>query len=439
MKVYFDTLGCPKNFTDSDIAMGLLEQRGHVIVDSPESADVIVVNTCGFIGDAKKESIDEIFSMAEYKEQGKKLIATGCLVQRYSEELFQEMPEVDGFLGVNNYQDLPDLLESLKKQDRFLKSDPCMMAQMKDDARRIPENPYSAYLKISEGCNNVCAYCVIPQIRGRYRSRPEEEILVEAKRLADVGCKELILIAQDVTCYGMDLKDGSNLAGLLRKLCRIDGIEWIRLMYCYEDRITDELIRTIAEEEKICNYIDIPLQHCSDSVLRGMRRRSTGQSIRNTLQKLRSAIPDIHIRTTLIVGFPGETEEDYEQLVDFVEEQSFARLGVFTYSREEGTEAGEREEQIPEEIKEERQEGIMLRQIDISLAQNQAKIGQVMEVIIDGFDPDGSCIGRTRYDAPQIDNAVVFIPAAPHKIGDITHVEIQDAFDYDLEGREVLI
>ncbi len=437
MKVFFDTLGCPKNFTDSDIAMGLLEKRGHRIVHSPEDADAIVVNTCGFIGDAKKESIDEIFSMAQYRESGKKLIVTGCLVQRYAQELFEEMPEVDGFLGVNNYNDLPDLLEENAEDGRFLKCDPCMLVPMEDSARRIPDQPHTAYLKVSEGCNNVCAYCIIPKIRGKYRSRPEDEIVAEAERLAESGCRELVLIAQDVTCYGIDLYGKLMLAHLLRRLCKIEKIRWIRLMYCYEDRITDELIQTMAEEEKICHYIDIPLQHISDLVLRSMNRRSTSESIRHTLGKLRAAIPDIHIRTTLIVGFPGETEDDYEELCEFVEEQKFERLGVFAYSREEGTAAAEMENQIPDEVKQERLDGIMMQQLSISLEKNRSKLGSVQEVLIDDIEEDGACLGRTRYDAPEIDNAVVFVPSQEHEPGDITTVEITEAYDYDLEGREV--
>ena len=377
MKVYFETLGCPKNVYDTQTAQGILEDNHFEIVRSPEAAEVIVVNTCGFINDAKKESIDRIFEMAAYKEEGKKLVVSGCLSQRYGDELFEE------------------------------------------------------------GCNNVCAYCVIPQIRGGYRSKREEDILKEAEELSAAGCRELILIAQDVTYYGMDLYGELRLPQLLRKLCRISGIRWIRLMYCYEDRITDELIKTIAEEEKICNYLDIPLQHASDRVLRAMNRRSTSASIHQTLEKLREAVPDIHIRTTLIVGFPGETEDDYEQLCHLVETEQFARLGVFTYSQEENTPAGEMEGQIDEEIKEQRLDGIMRRQMEISLNQNQEKIGKVFQVMVDEIDQDGSFIGRTRYDAPEIDNAVIFTSDKKHEPGDLAEVLIEDAFDYDIVGREI--
>ncbi len=439
MKIFFDTLGCPKNFNDSEMAMGLLENHGHAIADSPEEADVIVVNTCGFINDAKKESIDEIFNMARFKEDGKRLIVSGCLSQRYADELFDEMPEVDGFIGVNDYERLPELIDSLEssRNDRFKVIDPCNLEALEIKARKLPENPYSATLKIAEGCDNVCAYCVIPQIRGPYRSRTMESIIEEAEGLAAAGCKELILIAQDVTYYGMDIYGELKLPELLRGLCRIEGIRWIRLMYCYEDRITDELIKTMAEEEKICNYLDIPIQHASDSVLEAMNRRSSGDSIDGTLKRLKEAMDDIHIRTTLIVGFPGETEEDYDTLLDFVERERFARLGVFAYSKEEGTPAAEMEDQVDEDVKQERLDGVMVRQMEISLELNKEKIGRTMEVMVDERDDDGSYIGRTRYDAPEIDNSVIFVPKREHEPGDIVNVEILEAFDYDLEGREV--
>ena len=435
MNVYFETLGCPKNIYDTQIAQGILEKARYAVVDSPEAADTIIVNTCGFINDAKKESIDRIFEMAAYKEEGKRLVVSGCLSQRYADELFAEMPEVDLFIGVNEYEQLPELLQKL--DERRIVCTGGTDDVLKSGCRKLSDRPYSSYLKIAEGCNNVCAYCVIPGIRGRYRSKKEEDILREAEELAAAGCRELILIAQDVTYYGMDLYGELRLASLLRKLCRIEGISWIRLMYCYEDRITDELITVIAEEEKICNYLDIPIQHASDPVLRAMNRRSTAASIRQTIRRLKSAVPDIHIRTTLIVGFPGETDEDYQTLCEFVEEEKFARLGVFAYSQEEGTPAGEREDQIEEEIKEQRLDGIMRRQIDISLAANREMIGHVYQVMVDGRDEDGSYLGRTRYDAPEIDNAVIFTSQRTLQPGDLVNVRIEDAFDYDIVGREV--
>lgn len=435
MKVYIDTLGCPKNFNDSEVASGILENNNHVIVNQPDEADAIIVNTCGFINDAKTESISRIFEMAEYKKEGKKLIVSGCLSERYSEELFEEMPEVDVFLGVNEYEKLPEILDNLS--DRRVLKTGCYSEVLQSAPRKLEDNPYTATIKIAEGCNNVCAYCVIPQIRGKFRSKREEDIIREAEELAAAGCKELILIAQDVTYYGKDLYGELRLAKLLKRLCKVEGIHWIRLMYCYEDRITDELIQVMAEEDKICKYIDIPIQHASDNVLRAMNRRSTSESIRKTVEKLKNSIPDIHIRTTLIVGFPGETEEDYDKLVDFVETERFARLGVFAYSQEENTKAGEMENQIDEEIKEERQDGIMRRQLDISLESNREKIGRTLEVLIDEIDEDGSYIGRTMFDAPEIDNSVIFTSDKEHCAGDFAWVEITDAFDYDLVGREV--
>lgn len=435
MRIYIETLGCPKNFNDSQTAAGLLEEKRYRITDRPEEADVILVNTCGFINDAKTESIERIFDMAAYKAQGAKLVVSGCLSQRYGEELFAEMPEVDLFIGVNEYEKLPELLQDL--EERKVVCTECSETELVSRARKLEENPYTATIKIAEGCNNICAYCIIPKIRGHYRSKREEDILQEAERLAEAGCKELILIAQDVTYYGKDLYGEFRLAKLLRKLCRIDGLQWIRLMYCYEDRITDELIQVMAEEEKICNYLDIPIQHGSDRVLAAMNRRSTADSIEQTLKRLKDAIPDIHIRTTLIVGFPGETDEDYDKLVAFVEKQRFARLGVFAYSQEENTAAGERQDQIDEAVKEERLDGIMRRQLDISLELNRSKIGKIFPVLIDEIDEDGSYLGRTPYDAPEIDNSVIFTSEKSHAPGDMVNVLVQDAFDYDLVGTEV--
>ncbi len=438
MKVYFNTLGCPKNINDSEIAMGNLEEKGFTIVDSPDEADAIIVNTCGFIEDAKKESIDEIFNMAAYKEKNKKLVISGCLVQRYADELYKEIPEANGFIGVNDYDKLPKLLEELEKSnERFLENSSCDLSEVEVKIRHLTENPYTSYLKIAEGCDNICSYCIIPEIRGPYRSRTIENVIEEAEMLSKSGCKELILIAQDLTYYGIDNYGKPMLSTLLRKLCKIEGIEWIRLLYCYEERIDDELIRTIASEDKICNYIDIPIQHASDKILDNMNRATTNKSLYRTLSKLRSQIPDIHIRTTLIVGFPGETEEDFNILSDFVSDQKFSRLGVFTYSREEGTAAATMDNQIPEDIKQERLDCIMMKQMEISLEGNRKKIGKTLDVIVDSMEEEGVYSGRTRYDAPEIDNSVVFTSNSVHKPGDIVPVEILEAYDYDLEGREV--
>ena len=438
MKVYFNTLGCPKNINDSEIAMGNLEEKGFTIVDSPDEADAIIVNTCGFIEDAKKESIDEIFNMAAYKEKNKKLVISGCLVQRYADELYKEIPEANGFIGVNDYDKLPKLLEELEKSnERFLENSSCDLSEGEVKIRHLTENPYTSYIKIAEGCDNICSYCIIPEIRGPYRSRTIKNVIEEAEMLSKSGCKELILIAQDLTYYGIDNYGKPMLSTLLRKLCKVEGIEWIRLLYCYEERIDDELIRTIASEDKICNYIDIPIQHASDKILDNMNRATTNESLYRTLSKLRSQIPDIHIRTTLIVGFPGETEEDFNILSDFVSDQKFSRLGVFTYSREEGTAAATMDNQIPEDIKQERLDCIMMKQMEISLEGNRKKIGKILDVIVDSMEEEGVYSGRTRYDAPEIDNSVVFTSNSVHKPGDIVPVEILEAYDYDLEGREV--
>lgn len=434
-KVFIDTLGCPKNFNDSEFAAGILEENGYEIIDSPEDADIIMVNTCGFINDAKKESIEHIFEMSERRKAGGKLVVSGCLSQRYSEELSKEIPEADCIIGVNQYNNLPEILSDI--DNNHVAANSCDLDYLEKTVRKLSDNPYTATLKIAEGCNNTCTYCIIPMIRGNFRSKKMEDIITEAKELANAGCKELILIAQDVTYYGKDLYGKFVLPELLRKLCKIDGIEWIRLMYCYDERITDELIQVMAEEDKICKYIDIPLQHASDNILRLMRRQTTRKSIKETLAKLKAAMPDIHVRTTLIVGFPGETEDDYDQLLELVESERFSRLGVFTYSQEENTVAAEMDNQIDEDIKQIRFDGVMRRQMLISSELNKEKIGKVFDVIVDSMDEDGSFIGRTRFDAPEIDNSVIFTSKNELQPGDIVKVKINDAFDYDIIGEEL--
>lgn len=446
MKIYIETLGCPKNESDSDLFGGRLEQSGHQIVTAPAGADAIIVNTCGFINDAKKESIDTILEMARLKKPDAILVVSGCLTQRYGNELYQEIPEADIILGVNDYEKLPALLSEYQvgKRQKHLSQTP-----NPDNwhFRRVQGQMYRATLKIAEGCDNCCTYCVIPQIRGSYRSRTMEDLLEEADWLAQNGCKELILIAQDVTAYGLDLYEKFALPELLTSLCDIDGIQWIRLMYCYEDRITDELIETMAREPKICHYIDIPLQHFSLPILQAMRRRSTPESIIDTIGRLRGKMPDIHIRTTLITGFPGETDSDYEKLLELITVTRFERLGVFAYSKEEGTPAGDMKGQIAERIKTDRRDGIMIRQMEFSRQMNQQKIGQRLEVIIDELDdqprndtltePQFTYIGRTRYDAPEIDHTVLVQTQRMHKPGDLIQVQITDGFDYDIVGLEV--
>ena len=461
MKLFIDTLGCPKNFNDSEAIAGIWDAAGGEMTDDAREADVLLVNTCGFINDAKTESIEHIFDtvrLAEEQEQAVQenaeqnsavnqaeqqrrplVVVTGCLTQRYAAELFDEIPEVDVILGVNEYEQLPEIVhKAIETEHRLCQAGKAPACFNEYSARKLPDQAYSATLRIAEGCNNCCAYCVIPQIRGGYRSRTMENILAEAEQLAKAGTKEIMLIAQDVTEYGRDIYGKLCLPELLQKLCRVDGIEWIRLMYCYEDKITDELIETMASEEKICHYIDIPLQHVSDNVLKAMRRRSTSESIRGTIRRLREAIPDIFIRTTFITGFPGETEEDFDELYDFAEETRFERLGVFAYSREEGTPADAIDGHLDEEVKHQRADSIMRMQVDISREINESMVGRVLQVIVDGIDEEGAYLGRTQYDAPEIDNSVIFRTADGHDPqllpGDMVNVQVVDAFDYDLVG-----
>jgi len=434
MKIYFDTLGCPKNFNDSEHACGILEDAGHIIVDDISNAEAVVINTCGFINDAKRESINRIIEIAEIIEPETILIVAGCLSMRYGEELFVEMPEIDIFIGVNDYSALPGILENHRRNLREKHFAPCPQRFEEFSSRKLEERPYSATLRLSEGCDNSCAYCVIPQIRGHYRSRNYESIIKEAADLDKNGCRELILIAQDVTNYGYDLYGESQLPELLRELCGLENIRWIRLMYCYEDRITQELMDAMASEEKICHYIDMPIQHLSDRILKSMKRRSTQNSIVETVNALRNKIPDIHIRTTLITGFPGETEEDFEELLKMVETLKFERLGVFAYSSEEGTPAATFPNQVTDEEKRSRRDAIMRKQLEISLENNQKHLGKTLEVLIEGIDDDGSYYGRSRYDAPEIDNSVILSSEKPLQPGDIVSARIVDAFDYDLVG-----
>lgn len=435
MKVFFDTLGCPKNYNDTQAAQGILEANDIEIAQSFDEADVFVVNTCGFINDAKRESIEAIFNIINRKKNGQRLVVSGCLSKRYAKELADEIPEVDLFIGVNEYDILPNLLKDLETNKIFVREHG--EKQLPVRKRKLGENDYSQTLKIAEGCDNRCAYCIIPKIRGSFRSKTIEDIISEAKFLAENGCKELILIAQDVTNYGMDLYGKLMLPQLLKELVKIEKIRWIRLMYCYEDKITDELIKVMAEEPKICKYIDIPIQHSSDKILKSMRRRSTRQTISDRIRRLKDKIPDIHIRTTLIVGFPGEEEEDFLELLDFVDKTEFHRLGVFAYSMEEDTEAYEMANQVSEDIKIQRVNKIMEAQLMISNHLNREKIGKTYEVLVEANEGNKSYIGRTMYDAPEIDNGVIFKSNKNLKPGDMVKVYINDAFDYDLAGEEV--
>ncbi len=435
-KIFIDTLGCAKNEYDSQNLAAQLLERGCDLADSPEEADILIVNTCGFIEAAKVESIEHIFSMAALKGESKKLVVTGCLSERYHEDLSKEIPEVDLFTGVNDYDDLPGLLLAESTGDKVQGEVEAVLPYRK---RVFPEGTYTASLKIAEGCNNTCAFCAIPKIRGPYRSKRIEDCVREAEDMAAAGVRELVVIAQDTSYYGKDLYGKAMLPELLHELCKVDGIRWIRLMYVYDDGITDELIETMKQEDKICNYIDIPIQHVADPVLKGMRRKSTGDSIRKTIAKLRKEIPDIHIRTTILVGFPGETEEDFNELLKFVEETRIPRLGAFAFSDEEGTLSYRMEGKLDEETKNERVEVLMRLQSGISDSLNEEKIGKTYEVMVDEAVDEEACryLGRTRYDAPEIDDAVEFTGTTSHQPGDIVFVNVTDSSEYDLYGEEV--
>ena len=445
-KVYIDTLGCAKNEYDSQMLAASLTLRGCSIVFAPEEADIIIVNTCGFIEDAKKESIERIFELAEEKDRDVKLVVTGCLSERYHKELSEEMPEVDMFFGVNDYDDLPGIL--LGETEK-----PCSAAENKSDKKRdlvgsetddlryrkrlYDEGAYYGYLKIAEGCNNACSFCAIPLIRGPFRSKRIEDCIREAQDMADAGIRELILIAQDTSQYGRDLYGKLCLPELLRELCRIDGIEWIRLMYVYDNGITDELVETIANEPKICKYIDMPIQHISDKVLHRMRRQSTGRSIISVIEKLRERIPEVHIRTTLLVGFPGETEEDIDELLGFIDNMKIDRLGAFAFSEEEGTPSFELDGKLDDETKQARRNAVMEHQLRVSEELNEKKIGKTYEVIVDEIVDEGVFSGRTRFDSPEIDCNVTFESEYDLDPGDIVNVLIINAYEYDLEGKAV--
>jgi ribosomal protein S12 methylthiotransferase len=439
MKVFIRTLGCEKNTVDSEYAAGILRADGFELCQDPDEADVIMVNTCAFINDAKAESINTVLEYAADKKPGQKLIMSGCLAQRYSSELRKEMPEVDGFVGVNDYAKLPALL-------RAGSFEPAVSEAGKvydEEGTRLhesAESPWTASLKIAEGCNNICTFCAIPFIRGRYRSRKPEAVLEEARQLAASGVKEIVVIAQDVTGYGQDLQADwkGMLPELIRNICRIDGIEWVRLMYCYEDEITQELIDVIKEEPKVCKYLDIPIQHVNSRILKAMNRRSTTGSIKATISNLRKQIPGIVIRTTLISGFPGETREEFEELMDFVRETRFDRLGVFAYSKEDGTAAAKMPGQVRKDVKERRRDRIMRLQQGISLENNERYISRVLRVLTEEMTEPGCYLGRSAMDAPEIDNGVIFTSERELAPGEFTDVLIDDAFDYDLSGKAVL-
>ena len=444
--ILFISLGCDKNLVDSEKMLGLLRENNFTIVEEEQDADVIVVNTCCFIHDAKEESIETLLEMAEWKKKGhlKVLIAAGCLAQRYQAEIEEEIPEVDAVIGTNGYTDIvsviTELLETEEKNagEHLFKS--CcpsidILPPSLSDKRVVTTGGYTAYLKIAEGCDKRCTYCIIPYIRGKYRSFPMEDLLEEASALAAQGVRELILVAQETTVYGVDRYGKKMLPELLTKLCAIDGLQWIRLLYCYPEEITDELIAVMAKETKICHYLDIPIQHSEDSVLKRMGRRTNRAELEELVRKLRKEIPDIVLRTTLITGFPGETEEDFENMVHFVDTMEFDRRGVFPYSPEEGPPAAGMEPQIPEEISEERRDEIMELQQAISEEKAAARVGSRMDVMIEGYlYEEDIYIGRTYMDAPKVDGNV-FVRSEEELIsGDIVPVSITGSSEYDLMG-----
>lgn len=438
MNILFISLGCDKNLVDSEVMLGLLDKKGYQIVDSEEDADIIVVNTCCFIHDAKEESIQTILEMAEYKKEGKlkALIVTGCLAQRYQQEIIDEIPEVDAVLGTTSYDHIVEAVEeALAGNGHVVLEDVDALPDVKEK-RLVTTGGHYAYMKIAEGCDKHCTYCIIPKLRGNYRSVPMEKLLAEAKDLADQGVKELILVAQETTVYGKDIYGEKSLHKLLRELCKISGIQWIRILYCYPEEIYDELIQTIKEENKVCHYLDLPIQHASDAVLKRMGRRTSKAQLVEIIEKLRKEIPDISLRTTLITGFPGETQEQHEELKDFVDEMEFDRLGVFTYSPEEDTPAATMTEQIPEEVKEDRQAELMELQQEIAFDLAEDMVGREVLVMIEGKVADENAyVGRTYKDAPNVDGLIFINTDEELMSGDFARVRVTGALEYDLIGE----
>ena len=438
MKILFISLGCDKNLADSEEMLGLLTANGHEIVNTEEEAEAIVINTCCFIHDAKEESVETILEMAEYKKAGtcRALIVTGCMAQRYQEEIIQEIPEVDAVIGTASYGDIVKALNEAAEGNHFQEYCDINGLPEIDSDRVITTGGHYAYLKIAEGCDKHCTYCIIPSLRGNFRSVPEEKLLRQAEYLASQGVKELIIVAQETTVYGTDLYGKKTLHLLLKKLCGIKGIRWIRVLYCYPEEIYDELIQVMKEEKKICHYLDLPIQHASDRILRRMGRRTTKAQLTEIVEKLRREIPDIVLRTTLITGFPGETEEDHRELMEFVDEMEFDRLGVFTYSAEEGTPAATMPDQVPEELKEARRDELMELQQEISLDRGNRKIGQELMVMIEGkVSGESAYIGRTYGDAPNVDGYLFVQTGELLMTGDFAKVRVTGALEYDLIGE----
>lgn len=439
IKVCMVSLGCSKNLVDSERMLDKIRKHGYELVVEYGESDVAVVNTCGFIQSAKEEAIETILEIAKLKQEGtiKKIIVTGCLVERYKEELAKEFPEVDAVLGIGNQEDIIDVIDKVLHGQHIVTFDDKYRLQLTGN-RIISTLPFFAYLKIAEGCSNRCSYCAIPDIRGNYRSVPMEDILKEANWLADNGVTELIVIAQDTTRYGYDLYKEYKLPQLLKELCKIDNLKWIRVLYCYPEKITDELLNVIANEDKIVKYMDIPIQHCNETVLKNMRRGGNEQKLRELFNHIREVIPNITIRTTLITGFPQETEEQFTQLAEFVKEMHFDRLGCFPYSQEEGTPAGEMDGQLDKETKNHRAEIIMQQQELFMEENNEKKLNTIVETVVEGFDKWAECyFGRTTADAPDIDGKIFFSSDDKLSIGQYVKVEVTDIIDYDLCGMVV--
>lgn len=437
IKIGMVSLGCSKNLVDSERMLYKFRKRGYELVTEPGLSDIAVVNTCGFIQSAKEEAIETILELVKLKEEGtiKKIVVTGCLSERYQQEMADEFPEIDAVVGIGDQKDIIDILDHVLANERVVHFDDKINLPVTGE-RIISTLPFFAYLKIAEGCNNCCTYCAIPKIRGPYRSVPMDDVLEEAKWLAENGVTEIIVIAQDTTRYGEDLYGKSKLPELLEKLCGIDGLKWIRVLYCYPERITDELLEVIANQEKIVKYMDIPIQHCNGEILKRMNRRGDRQFLTELMKKIRNKVPDIVIRTTLITGFPGETQEQFEELAEFVKDMRFDRLGCFAYSQEEGTAAAKFDDQLDEEIKTHRADIIMEQQQLISEEKNSEKMDGVFEAVVEGFDKWAECyFGRTAGDAPDIDGKIFFTSDEKLEIGQYVTVKITDTLDYDLIGE----
>ena len=438
MKILFISLGCDKNLVDTEVMLGLLASKGHQMIDNETQADVIVINTCCFINDAKEESIQTILEMADYKKEGrlKALIVTGCLAQRYKNEIIEEIPEVDAVLGTTSYDKIVEAIDEALQGHSLVEMTDLDALPEVNTQRLVTTGGHFAYLKIAEGCDKHCTYCIIPKIRGNFRSVPMEKLLREAQELADQGVKELILVAQETTLYGKDIYGEKSLHKLLKELCKIAGIQWIRILYCYPEEITDELIQVMKEEKKICHYLDLPIQHASNEILKRMGRRTSKEQLIEIIGKLRKEIPDIALRTTLITGFPGETEEQHEELMDFVDEMEFDRLGVFTYSAEEDTPAASMDGQIEESVKEDRQAELMELQQDIAFDLAEDMIGQEVLVLIEGKVADENAyVGRTYKDAPNVDGLIFVNTDEELMSGDFARVKVTGALEYDLIGE----